>query len=75
MECGLPIGDVATLFRSMRAQLVEKVLAERGTVPSCAAVDSKLQIPVGAILDQLGVKHLCCRMHLVSASVLSDVNR
>ena len=73
MTCGLgTIGAVATLFRRLRAERTRKILAERGTLPVWAAIDPELSVPVGDILDRLGVAADCCRMHLATAMVFSD---
>jgi DNA-directed RNA polymerase subunit N (RpoN/RPB10) len=70
--CGCPVGDVAALFRHMRAARVRAVLAERGTAPALAAADAGLQIDCSDILDQLCIDNDCCRKTLVTAMIFSD---
>jgi DNA-directed RNA polymerase subunit N (RpoN/RPB10) len=72
ITCGCPIGDVADLYRHMRAARVRSVLAERGTLPTQAAVDAGLQIPCEDIFVALDVMNDCCRGHLATAMIFSD---
>lgn len=70
--CGCPVGDREDLFRHMRAELVRRVLGERGTAPTQAAIDAGLRVDCADILDLLGVVNDCCRLHLVTAMVFAD---
>jgi DNA-directed RNA polymerase subunit N (RpoN/RPB10) len=72
-SCGLPIGDRADLFRTMREKRVRQILQKRGTIAPQAAIDVGLQVDCSDILDLLGVVEDCCRLHLVSAMEFSDV--
>jgi len=73
-DCGLPVGDEEDLFREMRAELVERVLRERGTDPASAPADAGLQIDCGEILDELNVHMGCCRTRLISALIFTDLH-
>ncbi len=70
--CGLPIGDVEDIFRELRNNRVRSMLAERGTTPTQAAVDTGLQIDCSDILKEIGIDHDCCRKSLVTAMIFSD---
>lgn len=70
--CGFPIGEFDDVFRHMRAELVRKTLAGRGTLAPQAAVDAGLRVDCGPILDQLGIVHDCCRKCLVTAMSYTD---
>lgn len=71
--CGLPIDDRGELFLKMRNEKVKAIMAERGTVSTQAMIDSGLQIECEDILVKLGFDHHCCRNHLVTAMLFSDV--
>ncbi len=70
--CGCPIGDVAPLFRRLRAARAAAALAARGTAPAQAATDYGLTIDCSDILESLGVLYDCCRAHLVTAMDYRD---
>lgn len=70
--CGFPIGDVAEIFLHLRAARVRAALEARGTAAAEAAVDSGLQVDCSDVLDALGLRYDCCRMHLVTAMVFTD---
>ena len=70
--CGLPVGDKADLFRRLKAERVNRILAEHGTVPSQVPFDSKLQIDCEDILDRLKIRRPCCRTRLVTAMEFVD---
>ena len=72
MTCGCPIGDREDLFLHMRAERVRKILKERGTIPTQAAIDVGLQLDCRDILELLGITEDCCKMHLTSAMIFSD---
>jgi DNA-directed RNA polymerase subunit N (RpoN/RPB10) len=70
--CGCAVGDVAPLFRHMRAARARAILAERGTTATRAGADAGLRVDCGDILDRLGVDHDCCRKTLITAMVFTD---
>ncbi|HVE13554.1 MAG TPA: hypothetical protein VNI01_09190 [Elusimicrobiota bacterium] len=72
--CGMPTGDVAALFRSLRALMVEKALAALGTLIDFAPVDPGLQLDCDAIFEALGVgrERECCRKVLATAKIFTD---
>ncbi len=71
-SCGCPIGDVADLFRHIRAKRVAAVLGEHKTLPTQAAVDPGLRIELTADLARLGVTNDCCVGHLITACEFGD---
>lgn len=73
--CGLPIGDVATIFRFERAKLAEAILAEKKVAPGWAPVVGELQIDCSEIFDRLGIRADCCRTHLATAMQFDDQYR
>ena len=70
--CGRPIGDKYELFRHMREKLVKKILQERGTDSTQAAVDVGLQIDCSEILTKLRIDEPCCRTRMTTGMVYSD---
>lgn len=70
--CGLPVDDRGDLFRHMRAERVREELGKRGTAATQAAVDAGLQIDCSDILDDLGVRFICCRKTLITAMQFQD---
>jgi DNA-directed RNA polymerase subunit N (RpoN/RPB10) len=72
ITCGLPVGDVADIFREMKNDLVRKLLEERGTAATQAAVDTNLQVDCTHIYELLGVKNYCCRKSLASCMLFND---
>ena len=70
--CGCPIGHVEDLFRIMRIKRVKKILDDRGTITTQAAIDVGLQIDCSDILDRLFIHNYCCRTHLISSMRFSD---
>ncbi|HVE13098.1 MAG TPA: hypothetical protein VNI01_06870 [Elusimicrobiota bacterium] len=73
--CGLSVGDLAPLYRHLRALMVGRALEARGTLVEFAPVDPGLQLDSGAICEALGVgpDRDCCRKTLSTAMVFSDV--
>jgi DNA-directed RNA polymerase subunit N (RpoN/RPB10) len=73
--CGVPIGDVAELFRHMRAKLARAELDKNKAVATKAAIVPDLQIDCSEIFDKLGIpkERYCCRMSLATAMVYSDL--
>lgn len=70
--CGLPIGDVAPLYQEMKNDIVRKLLEERGTAPTQAAIDAGLQVDCTEIYELLHIKNGCCRMRLASCMLFND---
>ncbi len=56
----------------MRAALARKLLEERGTTPTRAAVDPGLQIECSEIFDRLEIPGDCCRKTLSAAMIFTD---
>jgi DNA-directed RNA polymerase subunit N (RpoN/RPB10) len=72
ITCGCPVGDKEDLYLAMRAERTQKILKERGTDVSQAAVDEGLQIECGDILDELAIYEDCCRKTMVTAMHFTD---
>lgn len=70
--CGGAIGDVAPLYRAIRAAVARARLEARGTRPSAAEVDAQLEIPMEDALDALGVIAGCCRQAITTAMDIRD---
>lgn len=70
-SCGCPLGDKADIFNEMYKDMVNKILKERNTNIMQADIDSGLQIPCGEILDQLDIKKICCRTHMITPEIFS----
>ena len=70
--CGLPIGDVAVIYRELRRRLFEETLKKKGkkgalkfrVLPTQVVVDARLKISMDAVLAGLQINDDCCRMHL-----------
>jgi len=72
ITCGYPIGDVEDVFKILRNTHVKAILSERGTAPTQAAVDSRLQLDMTEILEELCIESDCCRKSLISATIFDD---
>ncbi len=70
ITCGCPIGDVADLYRVLRAKRVKEVLAKTSRTPFHASGD--LQIDCTDIFDRLKIRSPCCRTHLTTSMVFTD---
>jgi DNA-directed RNA polymerase subunit N (RpoN/RPB10) len=70
--CGSPVGDKSVLFRHLRAARVRDTLAKRDTAAALAMADGGLRIDCSDILELLGIKHDCCRAHLITAMDYRD---
>jgi len=70
--CGYPVGQIEDIFGHLRAAKVKKILSERKTTATQAAVDAGLQIDCSDILDKLNIMHACCRKTLVTAMIFAD---
>lgn len=73
ISCGYPIGYDAPLYRHMLRELVASKVGATGTRPQNAAMDALLQTCAGEILDLLGLKNMCCRMHTITAMTMADL--
>ena len=73
MSCGLPVGDVAAIYRVLAAARARDERVRLDLHASAAAlVAPGYASPVGDILDRLGVVFDCCRVHVFTAMVFSD---
>lgn len=72
ITCGSSIGDIAPFFQILKSRKIEAALTERDTNPNMAIVDAGLQVECKDILESLGVKYDCCRMHLISTMQFND---
>lgn len=72
ITCGLPIGDVAVIFRRIRFRRAKEELKDRGVIPTQAAIDAALQINMEDVLDALGITNDHCRRTLTSAMCFQD---
>lgn len=70
--CGCSVGHAAPVYALARRRLVEAKLAERGTAPSQAMVDTGLELECGEILNRLAIVSLCCRKTLITAMNFQD---
>ena len=73
LSCGLPIGDVATLFRILAAARARE---ERSRLdlhaPASAFVTPAYAASTRDILDRLGIANDCCRVHLFTTMDFND---
>jgi DNA-directed RNA polymerase subunit N (RpoN/RPB10) len=72
MTCGLPIGDVAVIFRARRYKRARAALKDRDVVSTQAVVDAGLQLDMEKDLDELGITEDHCRRALISAMDMRD---
>ncbi len=70
--CGGAIGDIAPLYRTLRAERAGARLEARGTRPAAAEVDAQLEIPMDDVLDALGVVTGCCREAVATSMDIRD---
>jgi DNA-directed RNA polymerase subunit N (RpoN/RPB10) len=71
-SCGHPIGDVAPIFWHVQAEELKKELSKSKTAPGRAVENFALTTVNAELLTKLGIKHDCCRMHLISAMRLPN---
>lgn len=72
ITCGLSIGDVAAIYRSIRFKRVRALLKDRAVIPTQAMIDASLQIDMGDVLTKLGITEDHCRRALTSAMKFQD---
>jgi DNA-directed RNA polymerase subunit N (RpoN/RPB10) len=73
MTCGLPVGDVAAIYRVLAAARARNERARLDIhAPASAFVAPDYSTAVGDILDQLGIVFDCCRVHVFTSMVFSD---
>lgn len=66
LSCGCQIGHVAAIFRRMREERIKAQLAALDTIPERAAENLRASMDISDLMDKLGIKYDCCRMHLSS---------
>ena len=73
LSCGLPIGDVATIFRVLAAARAREERARLDIhAPASAFVTPAYAAGTRDILDRLGIANDCCRVHLFTAMDFND---
>lgn len=70
--CGYPIDDVSEIYLSMVDDLKREKLSKTTTKVENFDIDPEIDIQLGAILDSLGVKKICCRKVLMCAEQMID---
>jgi DNA-directed RNA polymerase subunit N (RpoN/RPB10) len=72
MSCGLPVGDVAGIYRRIRYERAREALKDRDVIPTQAVIDASLQIDMEDILEELGITEDCCRRTLTTGMCFQD---
>lgn len=73
--CGLPIGDVAVIFRAMRRKRYEEELRKRGAEVVAAAqipIDPTMHLDMSDDYARLGITEDCCKIGLNAAMDFRD---
>lgn len=65
MSCGFEISSVAPIFWHIQAERLKEKLKAGRTAPGRAVENFALSSDNAKLLDKLGLKHDCCRMHVV----------
>lgn len=60
--CGLPLGDKEDLFNELKAEKIKKI--ENYT--------KDIELDCSDILKLLDITNDCCKMHMISALILTD---
>lgn len=70
-SCGRSLGQYTPLYRKIRENRTKKKLGD--TIPQYASMEAKLDVKMGDVLDNMGIKMECCRMLITTDVPLRDV--
>ncbi len=71
-KCGLPVADVATVYREIRQQRAKEALKKNNCTPPQAMISPNLNIDMSDVLKDLRVDRDCCRTTLTTAMDFRD---
>lgn len=72
MTCHMPINHLADIFSKMRKDHIAAEFKKTGISQHMSGFITTNDITFGSILDELGIKNLCCRITMMSTVSMEE---
>ena len=67
-ECSENIGEVAEFIDLVKQGFYKDIDKKENIEPEKLVICPNISKPIGFILDAVGLKNICCRMHILGAT-------